>query len=139
MATYRIGVYGEVLKKKTRRSAISFARQLRRELAKATPKDTGRAMSGWNATVGAPDYSEPGLLSETITRATALKNGREDLESFQLGEDFYIANGVPYIGRLNDGWSKQAPAGFIETTIDEFAAGHAGFEDVSSVDIEEVE
>lgn len=30
-----------------------------------------------------------------------------------------IDNDAPYIMRLNDGWSEQAPAGFIERCIDE--------------------
>ncbi|MGK2911230.1 MAG: hypothetical protein ACSLE1_15725 [Sphingobium sp.] len=29
-----------------------------------------------------------------------------------------ISNSVPYIGKLNDGHSKQAPTGFIEAAVD---------------------
>lgn len=31
----------------------------------------------------------------------------------------YIVNGMPYAERLNQGWSTQAPAGFIEVTVQE--------------------
>ena len=138
MATYRIVVYAEVLRKQVTRSVVSFARQLRRELAKATPIDTGRAMAGWNATIGSPDYTEPGLLSEGMTRKEAVSRGIERLDDFQLGNVFYISNGVPYIGALNGGHSDQAPSGFIEDTIDRFAQGHVGFEN-EDVFIEDVE
>jgi len=32
-------------------------------------------------------------------------------------EQWYITNGVPYIKKLNEGSSKQAPARFIENTV----------------------
>ena len=39
------------------------------------------------------------------------------LSSFKLGDSVYIANGLPYIRRLNDGHSTQQPEGFIEKAI----------------------
>jgi hypothetical protein len=32
----------------------------------------------------------------------------------------WIANSLPYINRLEQGWSKQAPAGMVELTVTEF-------------------
>lgn len=40
----------------------------------------------------------------------------------ELGPNIDIVNDAPYIMRLNDGWSKQAPMGFIERCIDEALA-----------------
>lgn len=40
----------------------------------------------------------------------------------ELGDQIDIINDAPYIMRLNDGWSKQAAAGFIEACIDEAIA-----------------
>lgn len=37
----------------------------------------------------------------------------------ELGDQIDVLNDKPYIMRLNDGWSKQAQAGFIEACIDE--------------------
>lgn len=36
------------------------------------------------------------------------------------GKHHYLANNLPYAQRLEDGWSKQAPAGMIELTVIEF-------------------
>lgn len=40
----------------------------------------------------------------------------------ELGPALDIINDAPYIMRLNDGWSGQAPAGFVERCIDEALA-----------------
>jgi hypothetical protein len=40
----------------------------------------------------------------------------------ELGGQIDVINDAPYIMRLNDGWSRQAPAGFIERCIDEVIA-----------------
>lgn len=40
----------------------------------------------------------------------------------ELGPAIDVMNDAPYIMRLNDGWSQQAPAGFIEQCIDEVLA-----------------
>ena len=53
-----------------------------------TPVDTSRARQGWTAETPSAPY-EPGI----------------------------IENNVEYIGVLNDGHSPQAPAGFVETTV----------------------
>lgn len=49
-------------------------------------------------------------------------NARSRWVSAELGPHIDITNDAPYIMRLNDGWSKQAPAGFIEACIDETLA-----------------
>jgi hypothetical protein len=40
----------------------------------------------------------------------------------------WIVNNAPYIERLNDGWSSQAPAGFFETALSDTAAEFDGLE-----------
>lgn len=40
----------------------------------------------------------------------------------ELGPHIHVVNDAAYIMRLNDGWSAQAPAGFIERCIDEALA-----------------
>lgn len=36
----------------------------------------------------------------------------------KAGDTLYLANSTPYIKRLNEGWSKQAPARFVEMTVE---------------------
>lgn len=49
-------------------------------------------------------------------------NARSRWVLAELGPAIDITNDAPYIMRLNDGWSAQTPAGFIERAIDEALA-----------------
>ena len=83
-----------------------------------TPVDTGRARGHWGVGVNSITYGA-GLDKDgggTIARATATMQGA------RAGDRIYIANNLPYIVRLEYGHSKQAPAGMVRTTIDEFQA-----------------
>ena len=88
-----------------------------RQLAISTPVDTGRGRYGYYCTVGKP--------SEAIPDA-APKRGQlyypfpdiairlSEMGKFSISDTLYITNNVPYIVKLNNGYSKQAPARFIE-------------------------
>lgn len=41
----------------------------------------------------------------------------------QRRSTYYITNGKEYAQRLEDGWSRQAPAGFVRLTLAELDAG----------------
>lgn len=87
----------------------------------ATPVDTGRARSNWQAELDAPAGGTVatlggGAAQQSIDKAQAvIQQYNGDGNS-----SIHITNNLPYIGRLNDGWSAQAPSGFVE------AAVHAG-------------
>lgn len=91
----------------------------------ATPVDTGRARSNWIAQGGYParqtvDPYAPGTglgRSEGANAQAALEQGRAAIESARPGIDLYISNNLPYIKKLNEGHSAQAPAGFVEKAI----------------------
>lgn len=55
------------------------------------------------------------LLAETPVDTGQVKNGWTMDDS---GDVITIENRIPYIERLNQGHSKQAPAGFVEEIID---------------------
>lgn len=89
-----------------------------------TPVDTGRARSNWIAQIGsAPDtvidaYA-PGSLGDTEADNTqaALDQAEAVIRNYKGGEEIHITNNLPYIQRLNDGWSSQAPANFVEQAV----------------------
>jgi hypothetical protein len=88
------------------------------DIVTRTPVDTGHARRNWQANYGAPNGNElPGVDragSNTVTNGvTKIKVGRTKNAFIPL----VIENNVPYIGRLNDGWSRQAPAQFVELAI----------------------
>lgn len=80
----------------------------------ATPVDTGRARANWQVSLGAPELAQ---RNETDKGGGAtIARNRSVIDGFQGGK-IYLSNNVPYIGRLNEGWSAQAPAGFVEKAI----------------------
>lgn len=86
-----------------------------------TPVDTGWARANWIPRIGAPLESpagsraaaEKGLLpSEQQQGIAAVATG------YRLSRGaVYITNNVPYIVRLDQGSSKQAPAGFVRRAV----------------------
>lgn len=77
-------------------------------IAAGTPVDEGTARANWNLSAEAPDL--------TTTESTTQQN--YDIEQF-TGEEkaLYVSNGLPYIERLNEGSSVQAPANFVEQGV----------------------
>jgi hypothetical protein len=91
----------------------------------STPVDKGVARSNWRVSIGEPldgviDAYAPGEklgLSETQNAQAAIADGESVIGRHRQGESIAIANNLPYIERLNQGWSRQAPAGFINTSV----------------------
>lgn len=87
-------------------------------LTYATPVDTGRARTNWIFSIGKPssevitaNLDKTGIIGLTKAQATMQSN-------YKTGYTIHISNNLPYISRLNEGSSKQAPAGFVEKAID---------------------
>jgi hypothetical protein len=101
------------------------AARVEEALVRATPVDTGKARSNWLVSNGSPMEDEiepysPGSklgISEDANAEAAIQQGKEAITQHPSGEDIFIRNNVDYIERLNDGWSKQAPALFVELGI----------------------
>lgn len=80
-------------------------------VATSTPIDTGQASGNWITNVGAPSTSmnigpsSPGVSIGQVKTA---------LMALRMGQDVHITNNLPYIVKLNQGYSQQAPASFVE-------------------------
>lgn len=91
----------------------------------ATPVDTGRARSNWRASVNAPlTGTIPPYVPSTRGKAAgpntaaAIQQAVAAVSTVDSAKDvIYISNNLPYIGRLNDGYSAQAPAGYVQRAI----------------------
>ena len=81
-----------------------------------TPIDTGWARSNWIPSVGQP-VKDPAGSKLAVTRAPQTAGMQELLAYTREKGKVFISNNVPYIGRLNDGSSDQAPAGFVQRAI----------------------
>lgn len=91
----------------------------------ATPVDVGTARSNWIARRGAPPTHKrkafaPGShlgVGERANLANAYASAIAVFNAAKPGEPLYLKNNLNYITRLNQGHSKQAPSGFVDTSL----------------------
>lgn len=91
------------------------------ELREATPVDTGWARANWVPQVGVPVFRPYGAYPGKGGTAQDgfSERGLAQVAIWRFGHGpVYIVNNVPYIERLNDGSSRQAPAGFVQISIE---------------------
>lgn len=79
-------------------------------LVDTTPVKSGRARSNWNPSLNVPDGSivEPGQ-KKSIDPINA---------AYKITDTILISNNLPYIKKLNEGYSQQAPAGFVDAALE---------------------
>lgn len=77
----------------------------------ATPVDTGRARANWQVSLNSPAGGT--LEAVDPSGQGTIAKGAATIAGYKRGGAIHITNNLPYIGRLNDGWSAQAPAGFV--------------------------
>jgi len=97
-----------------------------RSVVENTPVDTGYARSNWTpeldrAFEGLSPARVPGEKGSTAEEnaAATIEAGTPTIEAFDIenNESIHITNNAPQIQPLNDGHSKQAPAGFVQTAV----------------------
>ena len=87
-------------------------------LVEATPVDTGWARANWIPSVAQPVETVEGTRDSVSTARQA--TGIAAIASYKYGDGpTYAANCVPYIAKLDQGSSTQAPAGFVRQAVDE--------------------
>ena len=102
-----IGVVEQDLSKKIRTIAI----QLLNEVTMRMPVDTGRARANTIVSIGSPVYQV--LDSYDKTGGNTIMAGAARLSGLEPYTVVYLQNNLPYIERLEDGYSKQAPIGMF--------------------------
>jgi hypothetical protein len=92
-------------------------------LIQTTPVDTGWARANWVPRLGGPSTGtapNPGEGSGVSAASAQQSAGQAAVaaryNSLNNGR-VYVSNNVPYIGRLNEGHSAQAPAGFVQAAV----------------------
>lgn len=85
-----------------------------------TPVDTGRARGNWFVAIGAPDTRVTDNTDKT--GAATINSGQAVITGLTQAQAVYITNNLPYIGRLENGHSQQAPAGMVAVTMAELEA-----------------
>jgi hypothetical protein len=86
-------------------------------LVETTPVDTGWARANWIPAISQPYRSTEGS-PESVSRAAQTTGQARVATSYDIRQgSVFVSNNVPYIVRLNEGSSSQAPSGFIEAAI----------------------
>lgn len=94
--------------------------EMHASMVRMSPVDTGRFRASWSIGVGAPGPLPAGLRFDAASVAALQVRG--DLADWQPGQTIYVTNPMPYGPKLENGWSKQAPAGMVRVTIADFRA-----------------
>jgi hypothetical protein len=91
--------------------------EVHRRLVLKTPVRTGRAQSNWWPSVNQGTSEISNEVSPSVSFSAALtKFSPSKLEDFPT---LYITNNLDYIAGLNAGNSIQAPANFVQATVQE--------------------
>ena len=105
------------LKKRIATTTVAVSSEIHAGLQENTPKDTRFAASQWVPRIGGPVKSTSGS-PEAVSFAEARAGAAEVAATYRVERGpIYISNPTAYIGKLNRGSSKQAPAGFVQRTI----------------------
>lgn len=93
-------------------------------LTEEMPIDTGRAASNNIVTLGGPaGFTRPPFApghkgsTKTETVRATIAAGVQVISIAGPGQTIAISNAVPYVRDLNDGSSRQAPKGFVESSV----------------------
>lgn len=120
----RMNEYGRRVEANAPAIARRVALAVDQVLVLATPVDKGRARSNWQVRIGAPTEGVREAFSPGEKGSTGAANAQAQIAhaqavvaSYPGGSSIHITNNLPYIQRLNDGWSAQAPAGFVEASV----------------------
>ena len=112
------------LEKKASDNAVEVALAIVDDLTTVTPVDTSKAESNWVVSLGTPATQEieahvPGYFGWTAaeSRRIAQANARKVLQNKRPGVKVFVSNLTNYIEQLNEGSSRQEPAGFVERAV----------------------
>lgn len=85
-----------------------------------SPVDTGRFRGNWTVSINQPD----GSMSDAVDPAggATIAKGASAITGIREPRIVYVQNNLPYAERLENGWSKQAPAGVVAVTFAELTA-----------------
>lgn len=110
-----IGVSVELVVKRT-------VFQLHRRITELTPVRTGRARASWGISYGSVpnDPGEPPSIGKVpISKQRSRVNPGDFAGAYGV---WWIYNNLPYIQRLEEGYSRQAPAGMVAVALAEVEA-----------------
>lgn len=110
-----ISVIGDV-DSEVRKQRNQLAFRIDRRVIQETPVDTGEARINWIVSVGSPNSAH---LNYGGDSGLAIAQGQAAIEGAETYTELFIQNNAPHIERLNEGWSEQAPSGYVDAIIEQ--------------------
>lgn len=108
----------------TAKETLALALDIQANLQEDTPRDTGWARANWVMSTGAPaedlgvSRTTSPTTSQVVQAASRQAASIDGVLGYDLGKGaIFTTNNVPYIGRLNEGYSKQAGSAFIQRSV----------------------
>jgi hypothetical protein len=114
-----IAKFAQKTGQKIDRAIVSVCYRISEAIVMGTPVDTGRARGNWIPTVNNPSGSTLTIDDKAGTMALA-KIGAVTINA--PGSVYYLVNNLPYINRLEYGWSQQSPQGMVRINVQNFQA-----------------
>tara|TARA_B100000686_G_C16738759_1_gene945276 strand:+ start:1415 stop:1825 length:411 start_codon:yes stop_codon:yes gene_type:complete len=84
------------------------------QIIQNTPVDKGRAKNNWNISLNSVD---PSITDAANPNRAGTNEAISATLNLKLNDTVFISNNLPYIQRLNDGYSLQAPENFVESAV----------------------
>lgn len=115
----QIKMFGDRSAKAVQQTRTAVTIKLFSAVIRDTPVDTGLARANWQLTEGQK-------ATGTVTNVAPNKAGLTVSEAGQIqktngDESLYLTNNLPYIVKLEEGFSKKAPEGMVRRNILRFA------------------
>jgi len=85
-------------------------------IIKRTPVDTGRLRGNWFTSLNQAVKS----ISVSRSASNSISNASGQTKKAKLSDTIYMMNNLPYAAIIENGSSKQAPAGMLRVTITEW-------------------
>lgn len=95
-------------------------------LLRRSPVLTGRFRANWRVAINVVDTSTSSGTSRAAPASPPdgeeLARAASKIQTAKFGDTIHLSNSLPYAGRLEQGWSKQAPNGVLNETLRELKA-----------------
>ena len=115
----RIAKRGEDFLLRCNRAKASVGLELYSQIVRGTPVDTGRARGNWLPSTVQPIYQT--TYANVRSPEVGIREAKEEYTRATIDEDLIMQNNLPYIYRLEfDGWSRQAPGGWVRAAVGRF-------------------
>ena len=82
-----------------------------------TPVDKGQAKNSFFVNLGGSNGGEVGRSGPDKSGGDSINAIQAETTRLRMGDSILLYSNLPYIERLEDGYSDQAPTGMVKTTV----------------------